>query len=91
MKTALLLGAALTCAMAIAVAGSENGAGAPPGQVLEGKRLFEHETFGGNGRTCQTCHSAATGTVSPEDAQKRFEQDPNDPLFLHDGSDDGPH
>jgi len=73
----------------IAVAASGTGSGAPPGQVLEGKRLFEHETFGGNGRTCQTCHSEATGTVSPEDAQKRFEKDPNDPLFLHDGSDDG--
>jgi len=25
--------------------------------------LFEHETFGGNGRTCLTCHSRQTGTV----------------------------
>jgi len=89
MRQALFLGTALTCATVIAVAASGTGAGAPPGQVLEGKRLFEHETFGGNGRTCQTCHSEATGTVSPEDAQKRFEKDPNDPLFLHDGSDDG--
>src|SRR3954466_14455211 len=53
-----------------------------------GKHLFEHETFGGNGRTCSTCHSAATGTTSPDDAQRRFAADPNDPLFLHDGSDD---
>jgi cytochrome c peroxidase len=30
-----------------------------------------------------------TGTVSPEDAQARFAKDPGDPLFLHDGSDDG--
>ena len=37
----------------------------------------------------ETCHSQDTGTVSPQDAQKRFKQDPNDPLFLHDGSDDG--
>lgn len=63
--------------------------GAPLGLIREGQRLFEQGTFGGNGRTCQTCHSAATGTVSPEDAQKRFEQNPGDPLFLHDGSDDG--
>jgi cytochrome c peroxidase len=54
-----------------------------------GKFLFERETFGGNGRTCLTCHGHQTGTVSPEEAQKRFAADPYDPLFLHDGSDDG--
>jgi cytochrome c peroxidase len=53
-----------------------------------GKQLFEEETFGGNGRTCRTCHGEETGTVSPEDAQARFAEDPGDPLFLHDGSDD---
>src|SRR5688572_6837275 len=56
---------------------------------LKGQRLFDRETFGGNGRTCLTCHSRETGTLSPEDARERFEHDPNDPLFLHDGSDDG--
>jgi cytochrome c peroxidase len=55
----------------------------------DGKKLFQEETFGGNGRTCQTCHSDATGTVSPQDAATRFLADPNDPLFVHDGSDDG--
>jgi cytochrome c peroxidase len=55
----------------------------------DGQRLFEEATFGGNGRTCLTCHSSATGTVSPEDAQRRFLANPQDPLFLHDGSDDG--
>jgi hypothetical protein len=59
-----------------------------PGQGSEGKHLFERETFGGNGRTCLTCHSRETGTVSPEDAQERFREDRNDPLFVHDGSDD---
>ena len=29
-----------------------------------GMHLFERETFGGNGRTCLTCHSRQTGTVS---------------------------
>jgi cytochrome c peroxidase len=29
--------------------------------LLEGRRLFERETFGGNGRTCETCHSQDTG------------------------------
>src|SRR5574338_135733 len=33
--------------------------------IANGKKLFERETFGGNGRTCATCHGAATGTVSP--------------------------
>lgn len=53
-----------------------------------GKSLFERETFGGNGRTCLTCHSRDTGTVSPQDAQARFAENPHDPLFIHDGSDD---
>ena len=55
----------------------------------DGKRLFERETFGGNGRTCSTCHTSATGTISPMDAQKRFNGNARDPLFVHDGSDDG--
>ena len=54
----------------------------------EGQRLFEDETFGGNGRTCATCHLSKTGTLSPEQAQFIFALNPNDPLFLHDGSDD---
>src|SRR5215211_4716454 len=54
----------------------------------DGKRLFERETFGGNGRTCLTCHSRETGTVSPADARIRFNIDRSDPLFVHDGSDD---
>jgi cytochrome c peroxidase len=88
MRNALLVGTALALVTAVAVSAS-GPAGAGPGQILEGKRLFEQATFGGNGRTCRTCHSASTGTVSPEDAQKRFTHNPNDPLFLHDGSDDG--
>src|SRR4029077_6667391 len=51
--------------------------------------LFTTETFGGNGRTCLTCHSSLTGTVSPADAQRRYRRNPNDALFLFDGSDDG--
>jgi len=88
MRKTLFIGAALACGTVLAAAAS-TGSGAGPGQVLEGKRLFQLDTFGGNGRTCQTCHSEATGTVSPQDAQQRFAKDPSDPLFLHDGSDDG--
>jgi len=70
--------------------------GSQPGQLtsgpvrdfLEGQRLFDRETFGGNGRTCLTCHSRETGTVSPRDARTRFQQNPDDPLFVHDGTDD---
>jgi cytochrome c peroxidase len=62
---------------------------AAPGHSPDGEQLFERATFGGNGRTCQTCHSQETGTVSPEDAQQRFRKDPHDPLFLLGGSDDG--
>ncbi|HYO82910.1 MAG TPA: hypothetical protein VES20_16000 [Bryobacteraceae bacterium] len=57
--------------------------------VRDGRFLFEQETFGGNGRACQTCHSPETGTVSPIDAQRRFAMNRLDPLFRHDGTDDG--
>ena len=52
------------------------------------QRLFDHETFGGNGRTCRTCHSSDNGTINPEEVAKRLAADPSDPLFLHDGLDD---
>lgn len=79
------------------IAGVATACGAPEQEVqttedpllAQGAFLFAQETFGGNGRTCRTCHSFKTGTVSPEDAQRRFAHDPNDPLFVHDGSDDG--
>src|SRR6187551_2873489 len=58
------------------------------GNSKSGKHLFERDTYGGNGRTCSTCHSEATGTVSPDDAQRRYARNPGDPLFVHDGSDD---
>jgi hypothetical protein len=68
---------------------SAHGSGVDPGKAPNGRRLFERETFGGNGRTCQTCHTDETGTLSPQDARIRFKIDRHDPLFLHDGSDDG--
>ncbi len=60
-----------------------------PLDFLKARQLFERETFGGNGRTCLTCHSRETGTVSPADARKRYSHNRKDPLFLADGSDDG--
>jgi cytochrome c peroxidase len=54
-----------------------------------GERLFKCETFGGNGRTCATCHGDATGTFSPEDARALYARDPNAPLFRSIDSDFG--
>jgi len=74
---------------AMTAAHSQSGSSVQPVRdLLEGARLFDEETFGGNGRTCLTCHSRQTGTVSPSDARARFRHNPDDPLFVHDGSDD---
>jgi cytochrome c peroxidase len=54
---------------------------------LEGRRLFDEETFAGNGRTCATCHAGDNGTITREEVAQRL-GDPSDPLFLHDGLDD---
>jgi cytochrome c peroxidase len=59
------------------------------GDFFRPRELFEEETFHGNGRTCRTCHSRDTGTVSPQDAERRFAKNKADPLFVGDGSDDG--
>lgn len=58
-------------------------------QLIEGGRVFALETFGGNGRTCETCHSLDTGTFSIEEARARYAADPNDPLFRPLDSDAG--
>jgi cytochrome c553 len=49
--------------------------------VSDGAKAFNQKTFGGNGRTCVTCHTSATGTLSPAQAQALFAANPNDPLF----------
>ncbi len=54
-----------------------------------GKRLFEKETFAGNGRTCRTCHLSDTGTMNPAQIQALYSKHPNDPLFASIDSDDG--
>jgi cytochrome c peroxidase len=63
-------------------------AAASAAEVTQGQRLFDHETFGGNGRTCRTCHSSDDGTLDPEEVTTRLAENPSDPLFLHDGLDD---
>ena len=55
-----------------------------------GRRIFFESTFGGNGRTCATCHVPRDEfTFSPELARSRFELDPEDPLFRPIDSNDG--
>lgn len=58
----------------------------------EGKRLFDHETFDGNGRTCGTCHAKESGTLTPAEVARRahkVEQTGKaDPLFQHDALDE---
>ena len=89
MKPVRIMFGAAGALFGVAMFASVSAQGASIGNRQDGKRLFEHETFGGNGRTCATCHGSGTGTVSPEEAQRRFNDNPADPLFLHDGSDDG--
>ncbi len=54
-----------------------------------GKKLFDKETFDGNGRTCRTCHTKSTGTLSPQQVQAAFAEDPTGPLFRALDSDGG--
>jgi cytochrome c peroxidase len=84
LTVAIVLGSAASVATTQAALAASND---PPAR--NGRRLFERETFGGNGRTCLTCHSRETGTVAPADAHDRFARNPDDPLFRGDGSDDG--
>jgi cytochrome c peroxidase len=55
-----------------------------------GRQTFFQETFGGNGRTCGTCHDPrAEFTMSPALAQERYRHDRSHPLFRSIDSDDG--
>ncbi len=57
--------------------------------VYRGGHLFIEETFKGNGRTCATCHRLTTGTISPEQVKRRYQEDKKDPLFRPLDSDNG--
>src|ERR1044071_6653809 len=55
-----------------------------------GEDLFEDATFGGNGRTCATCHPSEygqSGTLNPAQIQYLFSRNPSNKLFKHDGAD----
>lgn len=67
-------------------------------QFKRGCRTFFEETFGGNGRTCGTCHLQELGNrdesdnhfdFTPEHARDLFAHDPTHPLFRPIDSDDG--
>jgi cytochrome c peroxidase len=82
-------------ALAVSLALATVGCSAPllvhaePGIELKGKKLFERETFGGNGRTCRTCHSRRTGTLTLADVQRIIvKARPSDAFLIHDALDD---
>jgi cytochrome c peroxidase len=59
------------------------------GIELHGGKLFDKGTFGGNGRTCLTCHSKETGTLTLADVQRIIDKaDPDDAFLIHDALDD---
>jgi len=61
---------------------------AEPGIAQDGKKLFERETFGGNGRTCLTCHNKSSGTLTLADVQEIIEKGDPDRLLIDDALDD---
>ena len=71
------------------LAGSGGSGGGDEDHSLDPEYLFTTETFGGNGRTCTTCHTAETGTISPAQVQALYVSDPTNPLFRSVDSDDG--
>jgi hypothetical protein len=51
--------------------------------VCTGADVFFRETFGGNGRTCASCHPIANNyTIDPAFVQALLAAKPNDPLFV---------
>ncbi|HEY7371759.1 MAG TPA: hypothetical protein VIF57_06240 [Polyangia bacterium] len=52
-------------------------------QVCAGADIFFNETFGGNGRTCGTCHPASNNTtIDPAFVGNLHTSNPSDPLFV---------
>ncbi len=83
-----LLGSSASSSGPDARGGGERDEHAAPYEL--GRDLFLHETFGGNGRTCATCHDPAGElTISPERVRQRYAADPDDPLFRPIDSNDG--
>ena len=84
---------AVTIALALSSGSNISLSNAPAqdelGIKLDGKKLFDEETFGGNGRTCLTCHSKDTGTLTLSDVQRIIDKaDPDDAFLIHDALDE---
>ena len=48
-----------------------------------GQQIFENETFGGNGRTCKSCHDKGQAfSMGADGIATLFANDPLDPLFI---------
>ena len=52
------------------------------------QELFDKETFGGNGRTCQTCHSKRQGTLTLTTCSESSIRRIPTTLLIHDALDD---
>lgn len=70
-------GAAVLAAAVLVLAGGIGTAAGTPTPTKEavahGKQLFEKATFGGNGRTCATCHTVGTeGAMGLKNAAAAF-------------------
>jgi cytochrome c peroxidase len=94
MRFMVVVGVAALVQISVLAQSGDNASGANLGSSIDARRdglwLFEQETFGGNGRTCSTCHRKQDGfSTTPASAQKRFAADPKDPLFRPVDSDDG--
>ncbi len=62
----------------------------PAADGSRGEQIFRSETFGGNGRTCATCHRPeAEYALTPDAVQAVHDRKPDDPLFRPIDSDDG--
>ena len=84
------LGVTIALALSSGSDSQSNGLGQDElGIELDGKTLFDKETFGGNGRTCLTCHSKDTGTLTLSDVQRIIKKaDPSDAFLIHDALDE---
>jgi cytochrome c peroxidase len=73
-----------------ALSGGDAGADGSVAEVLEGDVLFHLDDFGGNGRTCSTCHTDSNnGTLSPAQVRALYAIDPTAPIFRTIDSDNG--
>lgn len=83
-KCAVFRAAVLALAAGALLVACDSAPPAPPDPqaalVAKGRKLFFEETFGGNGRTCGTCHPAENNFTI--DARFIATRPPNDPLFV---------